>query len=102
MRISRGLVIVLLVGVAPFLPVRAEEPVKSPPETRIVLRVSRKFIQRLIGKGFERDEPVNANFDKVNVAGTAHVAGRFLVTLHESKTESNFDVLLSGEVLTLA
>lgn len=100
MRVSYGVVAVLLAILAPFLPVEAQETAKPFPETRMVLRVSRKFIQRLVGRGFQRDEPVDANYAEVAVTGSAHVSGQFLVTLHESKTECNFDVLLSGDVLT--
>ena len=86
--------------VMPVLSVPAQEPGKPLPETRIVLRVSGKFIQELVGDGFERDEPVDAHVDGVAVAGTAHVSGNFHITLHENETESDFDVLVKGEVLT--
>jgi hypothetical protein len=70
------------------------------PETRIVLRISGKFIQGLVGESFQRDEPIGENVNGIAVTGTARVAGKLHVRLHESDTECNFDVLARGEVLS--
>jgi hypothetical protein len=86
--------------VVPVLYASAKEPGEPLPETRIVLRVSGKFIEELVGDRFERDEPVEANVDGVAVSGTVHVDGSFQIKLHESETESDFDVLVNGEVTT--
>jgi hypothetical protein len=101
MKLSLFLPVAMATSLAQTLPLEAQEPIKPLPETKIVLRVSRKFIHRLVGTGFQREEPINSNVDGVAVAGTALVSGRFQITLHESKTESEFDVLVSGEVSTL-
>ena len=92
--------IIIAAAVAASLSLDAQEPAKPLPETRIVLRVSRKFIQCLVGREFERDEPFNSNVGGVAVVGKAHVTGKLQVVLLESETESNFDVLASGTVLT--
>lgn len=100
MRFSACLFASLSGIVATFLLGATQEPAKPLPETRIVLRVSGKFIQALVGVRFQRDEPIDTNVGGVEVEGVAHVAGKFHITLHESKTESDFDVIGSGEVLT--
>jgi hypothetical protein len=85
---------------APVQSVQAQEPDKPLPETRIVLRVSGKFIQELVGVRFDREEPVDTKVERIAVSGTAHVGGSFRMKLHESKTECDFDVLANGEVTT--
>ena len=96
MRFSVCLVICLS-AIATFLPAAAQEPAKPLPQTRIVLRVSGKFIQALVGARFQRDEPIDTNVGGVAVTGTANVAGKFYIDLDESKTECDFDVLGTGE-----
>jgi hypothetical protein len=100
MKFSVCLAASLSVLAAPFLSVATQEPAKPVPETRIVLRVSGKFIQGLVGTHFQRDEPIDTEVGGVAVTGTAHVTGKFRITLHESRTESDFDVNGRGEVLT--
>ena len=63
-----------------------------------MLRVSRPFIQSLVGSRFQRDEPVCEVVEGIAVTGTAHVAGTLQVRMHESATEGSFDVLVRGEV----
>jgi len=82
------------------LPLEAQPPGKELPETRIVLRVSRKFIQRLTGSRFQRDVPIDSNVDGMRVTGKATVTGKFKVTLVESDTDTDFDVVATGEVAT--
>ena len=48
----------------------------------------------------ERDEEFSENVNATAVTGTARVAGKLYVRLHESNSESNFDVLVRGEVLS--
>jgi hypothetical protein len=100
MKLSHCLIASLATIVTPFLAAHAQEPGKPLPETRIVLRVSGKFIQGLLGIGFQRDETIDENVNGIAVTGTARVAGKLHVRLHESHTESNFDVLIRGEVLS--
>jgi hypothetical protein len=100
MKASRCLIASLAAIVTLFLAAHAREPEKPLPETRIVLRVSGKFIQGLLGVRFQRDEPIGENVNGIAVTGAARVAGRLHVRLHESNTESNFDVLVRGEVLS--
>ena len=100
MRLTPFLVASLVAIVMPFLSARADEPGNPLPETRIVLRMSRKFIQGLLGERFQRNEPVRTNVDGIDVTGTAHASGTLRVRLHESDTEGNFDVLVRGEVLS--
>ena len=100
MKLSHCLSASLAAIVTPFLAAHAQEPGKPVPETRIVLRVSGKFIQGLLGVRFQRDEPIGENVNGTVVTGTARVAGQLHVRLHESNTESNFDVLVRGEVLS--
>ena len=73
---------------------------QSPGETPVVLRISRDFVHQLIGIRFQRDQPVDANEGEVAVQGSAHVAGKFDVTLHKSENESDFDLTISGEIQT--
>ena len=98
MKLSHSLVGGVAVGMMFFLPAAAQEPAQPLPETRIVLRVSDKFIQRLVGVHFQSDQPINSNAGGVLVAGSAHVAGKFRVVLHESTTESDFDVHVHGDI----
>jgi len=100
MKWSHCLIASLAAIVTPFLVAHAQEPGKPLPETRIVLRVSGKFIQGLLGVRFQRDELISENVNGIAVTGTARVAGKLHVRLHESDTESNFDVLVRGEVLS--
>jgi hypothetical protein len=100
MKLSHCLIAILAALVTPFLAAHAREPGKPLPETRIVLRVSGKFIQTLIGSSFQRDEPIGENVNGIAVTGAARVVGKLHVRLHESPTESNFDVLVRGEVLS--
>jgi len=100
MKLSHCLIASLAAIVTPFLAAHAQEPGKPLPETRIVLRVSGKFIQELLGVRFQRDEPISENVNGIGVTGTARVAGKLHVRLHESDSESNFDVLVRGEVLS--
>jgi len=100
MKLSHCLIATLSAIVTPFLAAHAQEPGKPLPETRIVLRVSGKFIQGLLGVSFQRDEPIGENVNGIAVTGTARAAGKLRVRLHESNTESNFDVLVRGEVLS--
>ena len=100
MKLSYCLIAILVAIVTPLLAPHAQEPGKPLPETRIVLRVSGKFIQGLLGGHFQRDMPITENVNGIAVAGTARVTGDLCVRLHESNTESNFDVLVRGEVLS--
>src|ERR1700687_3765209 len=100
MKLSHCLIASLAAIVTRFLAAHAQEPEKPLPKTRIVLRVSGKFIQGLLGVRFQRDEPIGENVNGIAVTGTARVAGTLHVRLHESNTESNFDVLVRGEVLS--
>jgi hypothetical protein len=81
-------------------PVIAQDPARPSPETQIVLRVSDQFIQGLLGTRFDRDETVDTQVGRVGVLGTAHVTGKIHIIVHESPTESDFDVLVKGEVLS--
>ena len=96
MKVSSFLLVGFAAILTPFLV--GQEPEKPLPETRIVLRISGKLIQALLGERFERDEPIDENVRGVAVAGTAHVVGKLHVLLRESESESNFDVLIRGEV----
>ncbi len=95
---SSPILLVVLAALAAFSPLDAQEPVQPLQDTKVVLRVSRKFIHRLIGTRFQRDQPIDSNADGVAVAGTARVTGRFDVALHESKDESDFDLHITGDV----
>jgi hypothetical protein len=91
----------IIAAIAPtLLAAQAQEPGKPLPESRIVLRVSDKFIQGLLGVRFQRDEAIGEKVNGIAVTGAARVTGKLYVRLHESNTESNFDVLIHGEVLS--
>jgi hypothetical protein len=97
----------LLVGIAlvsaailPLLPSTGQEPAAAPQPTRIVLRVSTDFIQKLMGASVARDEAVQAMAGDTPVTGTAHVSARFHLEVHESKTENDFDVVALGDIAT--
>jgi hypothetical protein len=78
----------------------AQEPTKSLPKTKVVLRISRQFIHQLTGKQFKRDEPIDKNSIGTIVQGIAHAEGTFDVKLQKSASASDFDFLVKGEVLT--
>jgi hypothetical protein len=78
----------------------AKEPAEPVPETKVVLRVSRHFIHRLIGVGFKHGEPIDSTARGVMTRGNALAEGTIDVKLHESATESKFDLLVQGEILT--
>ncbi len=82
---------------AHVLPVAAQEAAR-PAETKVVLRVSRELLTKLAGARFEKNQPIDSNADGVAVTGTAHVAGEVDARLHESATESDFDLHLSGNI----
>jgi hypothetical protein len=88
--------ILLLQGVQ----AKAQEPNKLPPETKVVLRISREFIHELMAKQFERDEPIAKNSFGALVQGCTHVAGRFDVKLQRNTSAIDFDFIVRGEVLT--
>ena len=73
MKRSRSLIASLTVLVSVHLPLGAQEPAPPLPGTRIILRVSTEFVQRLMGTGFARDEPVDLTVGDAAVAGVAHV-----------------------------
>ena len=100
MNLSHCLIAGLATIVTAFLAAHAQELGKPLAETRIVLRISGKFIQRLVGVAFQRDETIGVDVNGIAVTGTARVAGKLHVRLHESNTQSNFDVLIRGEVLS--
>ena len=52
---------------AQALPSAAQEPA----ETKIVLRVSREFLNKLAGARFEKDQAIDSNTDGTPVFGTA-------------------------------
>jgi hypothetical protein len=81
------------------LPVAAQERAK-PTETKVVLRVSREFLQKLAGDRFAKDEPIDSNAGGAAVSGTAHVTGEVDVKLRESATEGEFDLHINGNVAT--
>ena len=78
----------------------AQQPAELLPETKVVMRISREFIHELTGKQFKRDEPIDKNALGAEVKGSAHVDGKFDVKLQKSDNASDFDLLVSGEVLT--
>lgn len=90
--------IALVVLVAISLPVDAQQP--DLPETRIVLRVSRKFIRCLVGREFAHTEPIESTIDGTVLNGSARVTGKFHINLIESTTESDFELGVTGEVTT--
>ena len=100
MKLSCSLIASLLAIVASFQSAAAQAPDKALPETRIVLRVSGDFIQKLVGRSFQRDEQIDTQVGGVAVEGAARVAGKFRVVLHESQTDSEFDVLARGDVVS--
>jgi hypothetical protein len=87
--------IVAAILIGQSIPVAAQ-PAKPLPETKIVLRVSRGFIHQLTGVHFQRVEPISKN----TTTGNARVQGRFDVQLRPSAIESEFDLLIDGEVST--
>ena len=78
----------------------AQEPTKSLPKTKVVLRISRQFIRELTGKQFERNEPIAKYSNGATVQGCAHAEGTFDVKLQKSANDIDFDFLVKGEVST--
>jgi hypothetical protein len=89
-----------LLAVCCFLLAAPAVPAQQLPETKVVLRLSRDFVLRLTGINYQLDEPIQTNEGGNTIAGNAHINGKFDVKLYESATESNFDILVSGEILT--
>ena len=98
MRSPRCLIALLATILTPCLAVHSQEAGRPLPETRIVLRVSGKFIQSLVGSQFQRDETISECIDGIAVRGTASVTGTLQVKLHESSSQGSFDVLVRGEI----
>jgi len=78
----------------------AQQPPKSLPETKVVLRISQKFIQEVTGKEFKRDAPIDKFAFGAHVTGSIHVDGTFEVKLNKSDSAADFDVFVNGEALT--
>jgi hypothetical protein len=78
----------------------AQESAAPLPETKVVLRVSRKFISQLIGVGFKHGEAIDSTTRGVTTQGNALAEGTIDVKLHESATESKFDLQVQGEIVT--
>ena len=82
------------------LQAEAQQPPKALPETKVVLRISQKFIQEVTGKEFKRDAPIDKFAFGAHVKGTIRVGGTFDVKLHKSNNAADFDVFVNGEALT--
>ncbi len=78
----------------------AQDPAKPLPETKVVLRISRKFINELTGTEFKRDEPIAKSSFGSTIRGCAYASGTFDVKLEKSPSAIDFDFLVKGEVLT--
>src|SRR5438105_1979884 len=80
-------------------PVSAQ-PSKPLPETKIVLRISREFLQELTGSEFQHDEAIARSIAGAEVQGQARVDCTFEVKLRPSETESAFDLTAHGTLAT--
>ena len=100
MKFVPHLVVIFAMHVLQGVQAEAQQPAKPLPETKVVLRISRKFIHELTGKQFKRDEPIDKNAFGATLKGSAHVDGTFDVKLQKSDNASDFDLLVNGEVLT--
>jgi hypothetical protein len=100
MKLLHQFVVVSAFPLLQGVPAEAQEPAKTLPETKLVLRISRVFIRELTGKQFKRDEPITKNSFGATIQGHAHVDGTFDVKLQKSPSAIEFDFLVKGEVLT--
>lgn len=92
-----------LVALALTFAAAGPAPAESPPDPnrpKVVLRVSRAFVESLTRRGFEQVEPVAATEKGAAVAGTARVAGGYSVAFHKSQTEAAFDLRVGGRLDT--
>jgi hypothetical protein len=98
MKTAPGVAVLILLS-GSWLPFAAAETAPSAPEeTRVVLRISREFLQELIGQEFDRDEPIHTTSSGASVEGSAHVGGTINVKLEPQEAESVFDLLVDGKV----
>jgi len=99
-KLLRYLVIISAIHLLQAERADAEQPAKLLPETKVVLRISRKFIHELTGRQFKHDEPIDKITSGATVTGSAHADGVFDVKLQESDNASDFVLMVNGEVLT--
>jgi hypothetical protein len=100
MKTTPTVAVLLLLFGAFLVSAAVEAPPTPPEETRVVLRISRDFLQELIGQEFDRDEPIDTTSSGTQVNGSAHVSGTVNVKLKPTETESDFNLLVDGQATT--
>jgi hypothetical protein len=100
MKFASHLVVIFAMHLLQGVRAEAQQPARPLPETKVVLRISRKFIHELTGKQFKRNAPIDKNTLGATVEGSAKVDGTLDVKLHKSDNASAFDLLVNGEVVT--
>ncbi|HEX4610660.1 MAG TPA: hypothetical protein VH092_20890 [Urbifossiella sp.] len=78
----------------------AAEPPPDPARPKVVLRISRTFVESLTRRGFEQDEPIATTQMGATIAGSARVAGGYSVVFNKSQTETAFDLRVDGRIDT--
>lgn len=79
----------------------AEPPTDpAPADTKIVLKLSRAFLDKLTRQRIERDEPIRTASMGATVTGTAHVSGDFTVVPQTSDSKIAFDLRVDGTITT--
>jgi len=88
----------LLVAAAASGPAVAQPP--DPNSPKVVLRMSRAFIENLTSRTFDDVAPVATTQKGATIVGTTRVSGGFTVAFHKSPTEAAFDIRADGTVDT--
>src|SRR5207244_1862909 len=76
------------------------QPSKPLPETKIVLRVSREFLQELTGNEYQSEQAIAKSIAGADVRGQSRVQCTFEVKLRPSETECAFDLVAHGTFAT--
>ncbi|HYH67492.1 MAG TPA: hypothetical protein VD866_22535 [Urbifossiella sp.] len=88
----------LLVAVAAAGPAAAQAP--DPTRPKVVVRVSRAFVENLTSRTFDDVSPVATTQKGATIVGTSRLSGGFTVAFHKSPTEAAFDIRADGTVDT--
>lgn len=71
-------------------PAAAQPP--DPEQTKVVLRMSRAFIESLTRQTFDEPFPIHSTQKRVVITGTGRATGGYTVAFHKSETEAAFEL----------
>jgi hypothetical protein len=70
------------------------------PETKVVLRMTREFLNELTGKQYQSEDEIKTRISGADVAAQGTIECTFDVKLHPSQTECAFDLVVKGTFIT--